>query len=201
MWNLSWPDRSTWYRPLASIQSWNQDRQTAAMADAELKRTEMWYFSSCQEQFEGMREENIFYRLSDKANFQLPIRIMSFPCSHCPIDRSGCSLTFDLRRLESISKSVVSEIPPWTTKILLLIKVPRGKCRYTWSINFSKRSALWRYFWWTSLVNPYLWFITASSWLPRLSITQPGKMMKHVSRISRTSKLFLPLSTKSPLKT
>lgn len=172
------------------------------MADAELKRTEIRYFSTCREQFDGTWKENIFYRLSDKANFPLPCdknNVFFWQC--CPLKRSSRSLTFDLRRLESISKSVVSEIPPWTTKILLLIKVPRGKCRYTWSISFSKRSALWRYFWWTSLVNPYLWFITASSWLPRLSITHPGKMIKHVSRMSRTSKLFLPLSTKSPLKT
>lgn len=51
-------------------------------------------------------------------------------------------LTFPRSRLLIKSKSVVSDIPPCTTSTRLLITVPRGNQRQTFSINFSSRSAL-----------------------------------------------------------
>lgn len=47
----------------------------------------------------------------------------------------------------------------------------------------------------------HLAFITVSSWLPRFKKTPPGNTSRQLSSSSSTSKLFLPRSTKSPLKT
>lgn len=51
-------------------------------------------------------------------------------------------LTFPLSKLFIISKSVVSDIPPWTMSTLLFTIVPKGNHRYTASINFSSFSEL-----------------------------------------------------------
>lgn len=52
------------------------------------------------------------------------------------------TLTFPLSRLLIISKSVVSDIPPWTMSTLLFTIVPKGNHRYTPSISFSSFSEL-----------------------------------------------------------
>lgn len=47
----------------------------------------------------------------------------------------------------------------------------------------------------------YLAFITVSSWFPRFKYTPPGNTKRQDSNSNNTSRLFLPRSTKSPLKT
>lgn len=141
------------------------------------------------------------------------------------------------------SKSVESEMPPWTTNTLLFTIVPNGNHRYTSSINLRRRSALCYFrkknfvfyleqiricftsfyliflmylayksipakqnnepliIWATNNRIVNLAFITVSSWFPLFKYTPPGNTRRHDSSSNKTSKLFFPRSTKSPLNT
>mmetsp|Transcript_11408 Transcript_11408/g.47818 ORF Transcript_11408/g.47818 Transcript_11408/m.47818 type:complete len:242 (+) Transcript_11408:1903-2628(+) len=73
---------------------------------------------------------------------------------------------------------------------------PRG--RY-WKISWNKSASFAEYLARTSPSNPYILFIAAVSWLPRVRLMLVGSMTLYASSVRITSTLNDPRSTKSPL--
>mmetsp|Transcript_164148 Transcript_164148/g.526361 ORF Transcript_164148/g.526361 Transcript_164148/m.526361 type:complete len:213 (+) Transcript_164148:696-1334(+) len=95
-----------------------------------------------------------------------------------------------------------SPMPPWTTKILSLIRVANG--RYENALPIISKIAgpcSGPIAWMTDLWKPYFKFMCASSWLPRLMKTLSGMAILRAKIIISNSTWCAPRSTKSPLNT
>mmetsp|Transcript_80638 Transcript_80638/g.212659 ORF Transcript_80638/g.212659 Transcript_80638/m.212659 type:complete len:228 (-) Transcript_80638:407-1090(-) len=93
-------------------------------------------------------------------------------------------------------------MPPWTIKILSLIRVANG--RYENALPIISKIAgpsSGPIAWMTDSLKPYFTFMCASSWLPRLMKTLSGMAILSAKIISSSSTWCAPRSTTSPLNT
>mmetsp|Transcript_86204 Transcript_86204/g.219593 ORF Transcript_86204/g.219593 Transcript_86204/m.219593 type:complete len:267 (+) Transcript_86204:495-1295(+) len=103
---------------------------------------------------------------------------------------------------KSCTSHLPSPMPPWTIKILSLIRVASGRYENASPI-ISKIAGPCSgpIAWMTALLKPYFTFMCASSWLPRLMKTLSGMAILRAKIIISNSTWCAPRSTTSPLNT